>query len=54
MYKKFILTLNELKNIKNKNSSWDNFVSIGRDRLNKTKKSISDDLNKFTNLDGEL
>lgn len=54
MYKKFILTLHELKNIKNKNSSWDNFVSIGRDRLNKTKESISDDLNKFTDLDGEL
>lgn len=54
MYKKFILTLNELEKIKNQNSDWGNLVSIGRDRLAETQKSITQDLNKFTNLDGDL
>lgn len=54
MYKKFILTSNELINIKNQNSHWDNLVSIGSNRLKEIQKSIIDDLNEFTDLDGEL
>ena len=54
MYKKFILTSNELINIKNQNSHWDNLVSIGSNRLKEIQKSIIDDLNEFTDLDRKL